>query len=255
MNLTKQQSCQTNPWTIFPKFVKYVFWWNSFFLWKLYFHDTEALWEHPNSVCKCLGAIFPAWPPFAQTGQHPLSLLGVQLHLKTHCSLLLKLCFPQILVKVSFLFRFFPPPRLWPCKSLYGMEIQVLIQPCSSLPWDKDEREQGEMFSWKASKTSPLLPNIKLLGGKGKGDAQNYQWILDEQGFKFLLTIAFAKEQRIPKVNSPKRGPPTMPKMLSAAWGRKRVCYQVLCKKVEASNMVRKEDFEKEIMRGGGWGG
>lgn len=153
----------------------------------------------------------------------------------------------------SFIFiQILPPPRLWPCKSLHGMEIQVLIQPCSSLPWDKDEREQGEMFSWKASKTSPLLPNIKLLGGKGKGDAQNYQWILDEQGFKFLLTIAFAKEQRIPKVNSPKRGPPTMPKMLSAAWGRKRVCYQVLCKKVEASNMVRKEDFEKEIMRGGG---
>lgn len=122
------------------------------------------------------------------------------------------------------------------------MEIQVSIQLCLPFPWDKEEREQGEMSSLKV----PLLPNIKLLVEE---EAQNYQYILDEQVFKFLLTIPFAKEQRIPKANSPKRGPPTMPKMLSAAWGRKKVCYQVLCKESKASKMTRREDVQKEIMK------
>lgn len=103
------------------------------------------------------------------------------------------------------------------CKSRHGLEIQVPVQLCSSFPWDKEEREQGEMSSQKVPKTSPLVINIKLLFGEGEGDAHNYRQILDEQVFKFLLTIPFAKEQRIPKANSPKRGPPTMPKMLSAA--------------------------------------
>lgn len=65
-----------------------------------------------------------------------------------------------------------------------------------------------------------MLPNIKLLGGKlgeGRRRCLKLSTFLEEQGFKFLLTIPFAKEQRIPKANSPKRGPPTMPKMLSAA--------------------------------------
>lgn len=74
-----------------------------------------------------------------------------------------------------------------------------------------------------------VLPNTKLLGVEGGGHSQNYQLILVQQGFKFVLTIPFAKEQRIPKAKSPKRGPPTMPKMLSAACGRKRV-YSVLCR-------------------------
>lgn len=68
-----------------------------------------------------------------------------------------------------------------------------------------------------------LLPNTKLLGVEGEGQTPNYQLILVQQGFKFVLTIPFAKEQRIPKAKSPKRGPPIMPKMLSAACGRKRV--------------------------------
>lgn len=55
------------------------------------------------------------------------------------------------------------------------MKIQVPIQLCLSFPWDKDEKEQGEMSSWKVPKTSPLLPSIKLLVGKREGDAQNYQ--------------------------------------------------------------------------------
>jgi len=56
------------------------------------------------------------------------------------------------------------------------MEIQVPVQPGSSLPCSKEQREQGEMPSWKVSKTCPLLPNIKLLGGRGKDIPQ----IIDE---------------------------------------------------------------------------
>lgn len=46
------------------------------------------------------------------------------------------------------------------------MEIQVPIQPCLSLPWD-EEREQGEMSSWKVSDIS-LAAQHKIIGERSK---------------------------------------------------------------------------------------
>lgn len=93
------------------------------------------------------------------------------------------------------------------------------IPPAALMGEEKGKDQHGKY------QRNILAAQHRFIGNGGR--RMHPKLLMVQQGFKFLLTIPFAKEQRIPKANSPKRGPPTMPKMLRAACGRKRV-YQAL---------------------------